>query len=78
MKINNLINEKLLDKKTLSVEQIAQKHNVSIQKIQQQLQIGIEVEKEHTSNYDVAKEIALDHLMELPDYYTKLKKIDKN
>lgn len=77
MKINNLINEKLLDKKTLSVEQIAQKHNVSIQKIQQQLQIGIEVEKEHTSNYDVAKEIALDHLMELPDYYTKLKKVEK-
>lgn len=77
MKINNLINEKLLDKKTLSVEQIAQKHNVSIDKIKQQLQIGIDVEKEHTTDHDVAKEIALDHLMELPDYYTKLKKIEK-
>ena len=32
--------------------------------------------KEHTSSDSVAREIALDHLMELPDYYTKLEKME--
>jgi len=39
-----------------------------------QLEQGIEVEKEHTSDEIKAAEIALDHLKEKPDYYTKLKK----
>lgn len=43
---------------------------------QSELRMGIEVEKEHTSDEDVAKRIALDHLSELDDYYTKLKKME--
>ena len=39
----------------------------------EQLQIGIEVEKEHTDDEKVAEEIARDHLAEDPHYYTKLK-----
>ena len=39
---------------------------------------GIEVELEHTSDKEVAKEIAKDHLAEDPKYYTKLKKIHKD
>lgn len=39
--------------------------------------MGIEVEKEHTSNVSLAKEIALDHLNELPDYYTRLKTVEE-
>lgn len=49
-----------------------------------QFKMGIEVEKEHTrgrfiavrSLRDVAK-IALAHLDEMPDYYTKLKKMEE-
>lgn len=41
---------------------------------QNELKIGIEIEKEHTTDPKLAKEIALDHLAEDPKYYTKLKK----
>jgi len=37
-----------------------------------QLAIGKKVEKEHTSDNKIAKEIALDHLAEDKKYYTKL------
>ena len=69
---------KLLDKPTRSLEQIAQKHNWSIDKMSRQLKRGIEVEKEHTSHSHVAREIALDHLWEKPDYYLKLSKMENN
>lgn len=42
-----------------------------------QLKMGIETEKEHTNNPDIAKSIAKDHLGEIPDYYTRLKKMEK-
>jgi len=37
-----------------------------------QLAVGIFVELEHTNNKNKAKEIAIDHLTELPNYYTIL------
>lgn len=61
-----------LDKPTPKPEDIASKFNVSVDYVTQQLQRGIEVELEHTSNLDQAREIALDHLAERPDYYQKL------
>jgi len=36
---------------------------------------GIKVELEHTDDIYIAREIAMDHLAEDPDYYNKLKKI---
>jgi tRNA nucleotidyltransferase/poly(A) polymerase/2'-5' RNA ligase len=42
----------------------------------EQLQLGIEVESEHTSDRELAQEIALDHLSEMPDYYTRLRKME--
>jgi len=42
-----------------------------------QLKIGIEVEQEHTNDPNAAREIALDHLTEDPEYYTKLRRIEK-
>ena len=39
-----------------------------------QLLIGIAVEKEHSTNKSIAMRIALDHLSEDPEYYTKLVK----
>ena len=41
-----------------------------------ELKMGIEVEYEHTSNPSISKRIALDHLAEIPDYYTRLKKME--
>jgi len=42
----------------------------------EELQKGIKVEMEHTKNKAIAKRIALDHLAELPDYYTRLLKME--
>ena len=39
-----------------------------------QLEVGTQVEMEHTDNPEIAKQIALDHLKEDPVYYTKLLK----
>jgi len=41
-----------------------------------QLAMGLEVEMEHTDDPKVALEIAMDHLTELPDYYTHLDKME--
>jgi hypothetical protein len=38
---------------------------------------GIKVEMEHTTNKEVAKKIAKDHLDEFPDYYTNLIKMER-
>lgn len=43
---------------------------------QNELEMGIEIEMEHTNNRDLAAEIAKDHLMEIPDYYTRLKRME--
>lgn len=40
------------------------------------LKLEFEVEKEHTTNKEEAEAIALQHLAERPDYYTKLKKVE--
>lgn len=66
-----------LDKYTPSVEQLAKKHDTTIEAISSQLKKGIAVEMEHTSDRDVAKEIALDHLNEFPDYYDRLQKAEQ-
>lgn len=59
-------------------EQIAKKHGVSVSSIQKQLKIGIPIEHEHTKDKDLATDIALQHLGEFPDYYTRLKKMEKS
>lgn len=61
-----------------TVEQIAKKHKVDTAHIQKQLKIGISVEQEHTKNKELASDIALQHLDEIPDYYTRLKKMEKS
>lgn len=42
-----------------------------------QLRRGVKVEREHTKNPRVAKEIAKDHLTEFKDYYTRLAKMER-
>lgn len=41
-----------------------------------ELEMGIEVEMEHVSNKYLSKIIALSHLAEIPDYYTRLRKME--
>jgi hypothetical protein len=41
-----------------------------------QLQMGIEIEKEHTDDPEIAKIIAKAHLAEMPDYYNHLIKME--
>ena len=43
---------------------------------QKELKMGRKVEMEHTKNPKIANEIAKDHLEEIPDYYTRLKKME--
>ena len=59
-----------------SPEECAAKHNVPLEMILQQLEQGVKVEREHTDDEEESREIALDHLWELPDYYTRLHKME--
>ena len=68
---------KLLDKPTPTIQDIAKKFNKSTQYVLDQLRDGIRVEREHTDQFEVAMEIALDHLNERPDYYKVLKAAEK-
>lgn len=61
----------------LTKKNIANKFGVEIAKINKELEMGIKVELEHTNSKKLAKEIAMDHLAEIPDYYTRLKKMEK-
>lgn len=67
-----------LDKPTPSLSFLAKKFNVEYDYLLTQLHDGIRVELEHTSDSKIAKEIALDHLSERPDYYEKLKKVEEH
>ena len=59
-----------------TVEQIARKHRMDVSDIQKQLEMGVPIEHEHTRNKTLATDIALQHLDEFPDYYTRLKKME--
>jgi hypothetical protein len=59
-----------------SPEEIAKKHKVPLELIKKQLKMGLKVEKEHTSDLTAARITALQHLDEVPDYYSKLKKVE--
>jgi len=59
-----------------TVEQIAKKHRLDVSFIQRQLDMGEPIEHEHTKDHDLARDIALQHLDEIPDYYTRLKKME--
>jgi hypothetical protein len=65
----------LADGKT--IEAIALKHNVPVDELKLELQKGVAVEKEHTTDENTATEIAMDHLVENPKYYEALKKVEE-
>lgn len=51
---------------------IAEDHGVSSDQIRSEFEMGVEEEMEHANEELIAQEIALDHLVEDPEYYTKL------
>ena len=57
-------------------EDLAKKHETSINSILSQLKKGMKIEKEHTNDEEKAKEIAMDHIYEDPKYYDKLSKVE--
>jgi hypothetical protein len=42
-----------------------------------QIEMGIKVEMEHTTMPIISRKIAMDHLAEIPDYYTRLDRMEK-
>ena len=74
----NAVEEKILDVPTATIPEIADKHRVSVKDILDQLKKGLRVEAEHTTDFKTAKEIALDHLNEFPNYYDRLAQAEKS
>ena len=63
--------------KGMTLNDIAEKHGVSVDILVGEFKKGIQTEMEHTSDREMAKEITLDHLFEDPKYYTKLGTIEE-
>ena len=57
-------------------QQLADMHGVSLDEIEEELALGIETELEHTDDEDIAHEIAMDHIFEDAEYYTKLSRAE--
>lgn len=76
---NRIMADKLPNGKSdnMTVDDIAKKHGVPVEKINEQLQKGLKIEMEHTNDKDIAKEISMDHLSEFADYYDGLISLEK-
>jgi len=61
----------------MTVEDIAEKHKTSVDAIKLQIEKGQKIEMEHTDDAEEAKKVAMDHLVEIPDYYDRLIKMEK-
>jgi hypothetical protein len=64
-------------KKSKNIEDISKKHKVSLDTLKKQLEKGMKIEMEHTTDRGEAEIIALQHLDEIPDYYDRLIKMEK-
>lgn len=64
---------------TMRLSEILGKHNKMPDSAfdPKELAMGIQAEMEHTNDRQTAENIAKDHLYELPDYYSRLKKMEK-
>ncbi len=54
----------------MTPEDLAEKHGVDLKDIEKEIEVGVRIEMEHTDDKGIAKEIAMDHIFEFPDYYT--------
>jgi len=62
--------------KGMSLSDIAKHHKLPLKSLQSKLEQGIKTEMEHTTDKAIAREIAMDHIYEDPNYYSKLKQIE--
>lgn len=60
----------------MTLSDIAKHHGVELAELEAEYTKGLKVEMEHTSDNEIAAEIARDHLYEDPKYYTKLATIE--
>ena len=77
--MSDKIKERIVGGKSegMTYEEIAAKHGVSEKEIIDQVTKGAKIEHEHTTDNDIAKEIARDHLVEHPFYYDFLEDMEK-
>jgi hypothetical protein len=61
----------------MNVQDLADKHGISIEEIKSALDKGMAVEAEHTNDKEKAYEIAKDHIFEDPKYYDKLAQVEE-
>lgn len=66
-----------LNVKTPTPKEIANKFKKPVDLIRREISKGQSVEREHTTDPKIAREIATDHVNERPDYYTVLKQAEK-
>ena len=67
----------LVGKPSPTVKDVIAHHGITADQLVPQLELGIQTELEHTNDPREAREIALDHLMELPDYYSRLTRMER-
>lgn len=60
-----------------TIGDLATMHKLPLAQIIQQITKGVRVESEHTTDLDIAMEIAFDHIYEDPKYYDKLSNIEE-
>ncbi len=61
----------------LTPKDISKKFNVSVKDVEKQINKGKKIESEHTDDIEKQTEIASDHVAEFPDYYDRIKKMEK-
>jgi hypothetical protein len=60
-----------------TIGDLATMHNLPLDQIIKQIIKGVKTESEHTTDLDIAMEIAFDHVYEDPKYYDKLSSIEE-
>lgn len=68
---------KSIDVRTPGIQTIAKKWKLSVPEVMRLVNDGAKVEKEHTKSLAKARQVARDHIAERPDYYKKLRKMEK-
>jgi len=66
-----------MKKRIPTEKEIAQKHSISLDYVTRQAEIGSTIEREHVTTHEEAYGIALQHIMEFPDYYKHLLPMEK-
>lgn len=61
-----------MKKRVPTEQEIAKEHSVDIKYVIRQAEIGSTIEREHVTTHEEAYGIALQHIMEFPDYYKHL------